>query len=855
MEGGGRGGGRGKGKKSKAAKKKAAAAASAQAVSTHKKAAIGAKKVAASHPTGNVQVVSAAPEPATASHEQPMTKSKRKRLKKQAAAEALKAAQPAKKSPTAAAASPKTKVVVLTPPATAVKPHVVSLTGGKNKKRKLSAVADSSGEVVASTAIGASPKGGQVVESSKLLATTKKKKKNIAVLGHAGASPTPSTKTPLSAANPNKRAQIQNVYKKESVTTTAAASTTASPRKTVKKLKAIAAATASPVSTAVSPKDECLVGVKKLEGKADIKQPEVVVTVTKTSASPKVTMPEKVTQQRKITQAGDSVKKSPVQQLRADQVQTKEISPKKAEVVTTLAKRSPPDTAAVVSAGASDTMPPPKPNIAVMAPIISSKTAHTTTPIAATGTASVVSRSVLVSATSASPPHVTTTKPAPSPLVTTVKSSDHALSSSGGLKRRRSIDQVSANSVADPLQPPAKRNAGASKVDAVQPKTVQQTGSSDARLFGAEQKTTQRIQHTECITKRTDPADTPISIKESHVSVKTDAVIAAPSVKALSTSSTLSPESATQHLRATQLAGKVSKNLSPECKTPPEEIQVATSKVARPIAKQAERKVKVTSTTSPKKEAGFDSTTKTSSESAAKTKKVGIIMDSPAYVEKMMRGELKPREFDPRPAQPTVTLPQRPQNAWGASFGMVPSAERVTPAPRTLSTTPLSSWFLSKGCANFVKQVHFSDDDADNSREDDNGDVTRQLATPRGVDNALRASSTKKNDFLESLTTQSNWRTWYGNVDVHNLLDPPLAHVPENVRIHEVRPLALPEPTTEIQASSPMKKTSELEMLEADIRREKQRGSAFSQQLLMMLQGNTVSGKLLEEEYKPILHQ
>ncbi|KAG6957499.1 hypothetical protein JG687_00009950 [Phytophthora cactorum] len=328
MEGGGRGGGRGKGKKSKAAKKKAAAAASAQAVSTHKKAAIGAKKVAASHPTGNVQVVSAAPEPATASHEQPMTKSKRKRLKKQAAAEALKAAQPAKKSPTAAAASPKTKVVVLTPPATAVKPHVVSLTGGKNKKRKLSAVADSSGEVVASTAIGASPKGGQVVESSKLLATTKKKKKNIAVLGHAGASPTPSTKTPLSAANPNKRAQIQNVYKKESVTTTAAASTTASPRKTVKKLKAIAAATASPVSTAVSPKDEGLVGVKKLEGKADIKQPEVVVTVTKTSASPKVTMPEKVTQQRKITQAGDSVKKSPVQQLRADQnVRIHEVRP------------------------------------------------------------------------------------------------------------------------------------------------------------------------------------------------------------------------------------------------------------------------------------------------------------------------------------------------------------------------------------------------------------------------------------------------------------------------------------------------------------------------------------------------
>jgi hypothetical protein len=38
-------------------------------------------------------------------------------------------------------------------------------------------------------------------------------------------------------------------------------------------------------------------------------------------------------------------------------------------------------------------------------------------------------------------------------------------------------------------------------------------------------------------------------------------------------------------------------------------------------------------------------------------------------------------------------------------------------------------------------------------------------------------------------------------------------------------------------------------------RREKLRGSAFSEQLLMMLQGKTVSGKLLEEEYRPELRQ
>uniref|UniRef100_H3HBY3 Uncharacterized protein n=1 Tax=Phytophthora ramorum TaxID=164328 RepID=H3HBY3_PHYRM len=120
-----------------------------------------------------------------------------------------------------------------------------------------------------------------------------------------------------------------------------------------------------------------------------------------------------------------------------------------------------------------------------------------------------------------------------------------------------------------------------------------------------------------------------------------------------------------------------------------------------------------------------------------------------------------------------------------------------------------------------------------------------------GASPKRRLSIVKKNPFLESLTTQSNWRSWYGDVDMHNLLDPPLAHVPEKLRSHEVTPLVLPE--ADLISSVPSKKAGELEMLEADIRREKQRGSAFSEQLLMMLQGKTVSGMLLEEEYQPLL--
>ncbi|ETL92232.1 hypothetical protein, variant 2 [Phytophthora nicotianae] len=826
---GGRGGGRGKGKKSKAAKKKAAAT-SVQAAATHKKAAIGAKKVTASHP--NVQVGSAAPEPASTSQEQPMTKSKRKRLKKQAAAEALKAA---KKSPTAASASPKTKVAVLTPPAAVVKPHVVSLTGGKKKKkkRKLSAVAENSGDTVASTTVTASTKEGQVIESTK--SPVAKKKKAVAVLGHAGASPTADrkTKTSLLAASPTKSAQVQHANKMGNVTT-AAAPATASPRKTIKKLKAKDSATASPVL----PPKEGYAGVKKPEAKTETKQPEVV-GVTKTSVmpeAPKATKPETVTSQRK-----DEVTTTPFKIATADQNST-------------------PDTATSDPANSFDTKPSPE---SIIAPTASSEKPHTAS-IAATDTTSVISESASTLASSASPPLVTTMKSAPSPLAKE-KASDPAFLPSGGLKRRRSIGQTSVDSVIDPIHRPAKRNAVASKVELVQAK---------AKPSDVEPQTTQdiqskpQIQDTTCIAQRTEPTESPKSSKEADLPTNTDAVMTAPSVSAPSTSlqpTTLAAgvrESVNQHLRVTKSASEASKSsLAPECKAPSLEIRVTTSKFDLPAAKQAESTVKVTSTTAPKKEVGFDSTTKVSSEIPAQTKKAGIIMDSHAYVEKMMRGDRKSREINirhDRPAQPTVTLPPRLQNAWGASFGMVPPTQVASQTPRTLSTTPLSSWFLSKGCANFVKQVHFSDDDAEHNCDDEDGDLSRQLASPRGVGIASpkrRASSTKKNTFLESLTKQSNWRTWYGNVDVRNLLDPPLAHVPENVRKHEVKPLALPELAEETQAGSPLKKTNDFEMLEADIRREKQRGLAFSEQLLMMLQGKTVSGKLLEEEYMPLLNK
>lgn len=202
---------------------------------------------------------------------------------------------------------------------------------------------------------------------------------------------------------------------------------------------------------------------------------------------------------------------------------------------------------------------------------------------------------------------------------------------------------------------------------------------------------------------------------------------------------------------------------------------------------------------------------------SSRSRKVDIIMDSHSYVQKMMHAEMA-KTGDSRgrlSAKPTMALPSRPRNAWGASFGLVPPSTVVTSAPRTLSTTPLSSWFLSKGCANFVKKVHFSDDDDDNNGSSDDDDIP---TLPRGMEKASpkrRASFVKKNAFLESLKTQSNWRSWYGNVDMLNLLDPPLAYIPEKLQMHNVTPLQLPE-ATEIRATG--KRANDLEMLERDIR-------------------------------------
>jgi hypothetical protein len=146
-------------------------------------------------------------------------------------------------------------------------------------------------------------------------------------------------------------------------------------------------------------------------------------------------------------------------------------------------------------------------------------------------------------------------------------------------------------------------------------------------------------------------------------------------------------------------------------------------------------------------------------------------------------------------------LPPRPANAWGASFGMTITPERtsatlLSASLPALATSPLSSWFLSKGQANFVQQVAFPPR-ASSERHHRRSVSPQRLVTKSHAQNSSSSLETalianqeedddaedgKSNAFLESLTQQASWRTWYGSVDQKDLLDPPLQQLPVDVR-------------------------------------------------------------------------
>ncbi|KAK1945940.1 hypothetical protein P3T76_002988 [Phytophthora citrophthora] len=687
-----------------------------------------------------------------------------------------------------------------------MQPQLVTLSGKKKKKRKRT-LSDSEENVAVS-----SVKEEQTSEVKKSPVV----KKKIVVLSHSGASPTAKTKSALTES-------------KEVL----------SPRKVVKKVKT--------KPSVVSPKE--VQSVMHKTQKMTEKKKKVEVNTSKSTV---VTTSPKATKLVQLTRKSDQVNVGERQLTKEENndesgkpplVNHVVAAPKKVSVKESNVKK---DLASASSATIKDK--PPHSHDAISTPAIFPKSVKISPAISSV----TISNPEQVTEQGLVPTGATGPAKAPAktiqeldqPVISRTagkKTSTSSALPSGNLKRRRSVDSASTSVTPDSLEPPLKRSMVSSEVG--QPIAAEETRSSDKRANTPDPVPQTRIQRT-----MSKPQAAKAEVKSLDASAKREPVS---SKKPLSSGRLPAGQKPVSEVCiTTRSAGKRSLESIYERKKSPVSIQ-------GPIGKQIPQVTISTGTSaslSKTKAVAPGSMTKAPSERIPNSSTVEIVMDSHAYVEKMMKNDLDTKKPGSKPdtEQQMATLPTRPQNAWGASFGMIPPAMVATTPVRALSTTPLSSWFLSKGCANFVKHVHFSDgedDDCSNS-----GDFTGRSPTSRMISKASpkwRAVSAKKNSFLESLTAQSNWRTWYGKVDVHNLLDPPLARVPEELRTHEVTPLPLPEPAA---ADASTKKTTELELLEMDIKREKQRGLAFSDQLLMMLQGKTVSGKLLGEEYKTLLH-
>lgn len=224
----------------------------------------------------------------------------------------------------------------------------------------------------------------------------------------------------------------------------------------------------------------------------------------------------------------------------------------------------------------------------------------------------------------------------------------------------------------------------------------------------------------------------------------------------------------------------------------------------------------------------------------------GIIMDSHAYVDKMMRSDPvanpTPTNQESVRQQPPVALPS---NSWGASFGFAGGAAvsnlSVPSSPRSplASTRPLSSWFLSKGAANFVKRVSFKHEASAFGSPEPSKRRRVSVAAEDGTSSraACSGGESDENAFLASLASKASWRSWYTSDDkkpAASLLDSiPASRVPRELLDHPIEPMALEDggesaslPSTDATTTTGPSMTtatsagrvSELERLEQEIR-------------------------------------
>ncbi|OQR87892.1 hypothetical protein ACHHYP_07949 [Achlya hypogyna] len=183
---------------------------------------------------------------------------------------------------------------------------------------------------------------------------------------------------------------------------------------------------------------------------------------------------------------------------------------------------------------------------------------------------------------------------------------------------------------------------------------------------------------------------------------------------------------------------------------------------------------------------------------------------------------------------PPALVPNTASASWGAAFGTTAPGKTA----QIVDCSPLSTWFLSRGQANFIKQSSALP-------------VTVQV--PASTDAARQSCPTPRTvadeAFFASLA-KSHWRTWYTTADAAtaSVLDPPLPHVSSPVRaaVEVANTVAAEAPAT----TEPIKS---FDGLLADLRSAKDESSAFEKLMIEVLQGKTMAGIDFHDAYRSVL--
>ncbi|KAF0689738.1 Aste57867_18849 [Aphanomyces stellatus] len=189
--------------------------------------------------------------------------------------------------------------------------------------------------------------------------------------------------------------------------------------------------------------------------------------------------------------------------------------------------------------------------------------------------------------------------------------------------------------------------------------------------------------------------------------------------------------------------------------------------------------------------------------------------------------------FSSPPRMKTNPTTSPPLSVWSTSFGTAP-----TSTSRIVNCSPLSSWFLSNGQANFIRQSNA-----------DNAHTVNALNSPR----VPEMSATEK-AFYDKLAT-NHWRSWYRAEDpvaiASSVLDPPLPNVPSSIQasVDAVNPISPPA------SAVPERRLSTYEKMMAALKREKEASASFEQKMIQVLQGKTMRGDAFEDAYRSVLDQ